>query len=307
MKGEPSVTHESRRSIIEKTLGVTFRNHLLLMEALTHPSYASEGVVHPVRNFQRLEFLGDTVLQMEVTEAIYGMFPQASDGDLTIVRSALVCNETLGRIGMELNLDAAAYLSWYMRMSSCMFPDTRSYLCACLLEALLGALYLDQGHDACRDVVGRHIVQHLQALCEDYRIAKRDPQTHVVPPASMTVVLAPEPPSPPVPLTPSELEALVADEDQEQGADVIHALCTLVVQHFPKAPTFAAYPASPRRTWNGTGMYVGECRVCGIVVTRSSATTKRDAIRRAAGIAFRHFDRWKENLLLMSQTADPSP
>ncbi len=124
---------------LEERIGHKFRNSLLLAEALTHPSLGHETKRHHFDN-QRLEFLGDAVLQLIVTEHLYGVFPREAEGRLTKLRSRLVSREALA--GHALKLDLGQFLMMGRGEESCGGRERLSTL-ADAFEALLGAIYLD--------------------------------------------------------------------------------------------------------------------------------------------------------------------
>lgn len=124
---------------LEERIGHKFRNSLLLAEALTHPSLGHETKRHHFDN-QRLEFLGDAVLQLIITEHLYTVFPRESEGRLTKLRSRLVSREAL--CGHALKLDLGQYLMMGRGEEACGGRQRMSTL-ADAFEALLGAIYLD--------------------------------------------------------------------------------------------------------------------------------------------------------------------
>ncbi|MEP6810071.1 MAG: ribonuclease III [Chthoniobacterales bacterium] len=124
---------------LEERIGHKFRNSLLLAEALTHPSLGHETKRHHFDN-QRLEYLGDAVLQLIVTEHLYALFPREAEGRLTKLRSRLVSREAL--CGHALRLDLGQFLMMGRGEESCGGRQRVSTL-ADAFEALLGAIYLD--------------------------------------------------------------------------------------------------------------------------------------------------------------------
>lgn len=124
---------------LEERIGHKFRNSLLLAEALTHPSLGHETKRHHFDN-QRLEFLGDAVLQLIVTEHLYTLFPREAEGRLTKLRSRLVSREAL--CGHALKLELGQFLMMGRGEESCGGRERMSTL-ADAFEALLGAIYLD--------------------------------------------------------------------------------------------------------------------------------------------------------------------
>jgi ribonuclease-3 len=124
---------------LEERIGHKFRNSLLLAEALTHPSLGHETKRHHFDN-QRLEFLGDAVLQLIITEHLYALFPRAAEGRLTKLRSRLVSREALR--GHAVTLDLGQFLMMGRGEQACGGRERTSTL-ADAFEALLGAIYLD--------------------------------------------------------------------------------------------------------------------------------------------------------------------
>ena len=124
---------------LEERIGHKFRNSLLLAEALTHPSLGHETKRHHFDN-QRLEFLGDAVMQLIITEHLYTLFPREAEGRLTKLRSRLVSREAL--CGHALKLELGQYLMMGRGEEACGGRERTSTL-ADAFEALLGAIYLD--------------------------------------------------------------------------------------------------------------------------------------------------------------------
>jgi ribonuclease-3 len=138
----------------ETALGITFRNKSLLTRALTHRSYLSENPDRPYLDNERLEFLGDSILDFVAAEFLYQHFPEMSEGDLTSLRAALVKGETLARFTAELGLPPYLLMS---RGEEAARGRERAPLLAGAFEALIGALYLDQGLDAARALILRFL------------------------------------------------------------------------------------------------------------------------------------------------------
>lgn len=140
---------------IQDRLGYDFGNEALLLQALTHPSLTREqGQLSP--NNQRLEFLGDAVLQLVITSALYERYPNADEGALTKARAHLVNRTALARQGDALGLGDALHLS---RGEEATGGRLRASTLADGFEAVIGALYLDGGLEVAR----RFILDHFQA------------------------------------------------------------------------------------------------------------------------------------------------
>lgn len=134
---------------LEALLGYKFRNSLLLAEALTHPSLAYE-TQRPHFDNQRLEFLGDAVLQLALTDHLYQLFPGFTEGDLTKMRARLVSKEALHNLANDIELGEYVLLG---RGEEASGGRERASTLADAFEALLGAVYLDGGFEAAKDVV----------------------------------------------------------------------------------------------------------------------------------------------------------
>ncbi|MDP3856313.1 MAG: ribonuclease III [Stagnimonas sp.] len=132
-------------SPLETALGHRFADRALLQRALTHRSAGSP-------HYERLEFLGDGLLNFVIAEAIYGAWPKADEGDLSRWRASLVCEDSLARLGKALNLGDQLRLGSGELKSG---GFRRESILADALEALLGAVYLDAGFEPARAVVLR--------------------------------------------------------------------------------------------------------------------------------------------------------
>ena len=139
---------------LQAALGVTFKDKSLLTRALTHRSYLNENPDLPYLDNERLEFLGDAVLNFVAAEYLYQRFPEMSEGDLTSLRAALVKGDTLARFAIDLDLPRGLLMS---RGEEAALGRARAPLLAGALEALIGALYLEQGLAAARAFVLRFL------------------------------------------------------------------------------------------------------------------------------------------------------
>lgn len=147
-------------ALLEERLGYTFTDRDLFAEALTHSSYAHE---QQCRDNERLEFLGDAVLQVAISHALFTAFPQGNEGRLSRARALLVNTQTLAMIAIDLGLDQLLRLGKGERESG---GRTRRRSLAASTEALLGALYLDGGHVVADDAVRSWFATRIQALID---------------------------------------------------------------------------------------------------------------------------------------------
>ena len=127
---------------LEKKLGLKFKNKDLFKQALVHRSYLNEAQEKNLQSNERLEFLGDAVLELWTTEKLFHHFPHLTEGVLTNIRAALVCTENLAQIAQKLSLGKHLYLS---RGESKNGGQQNPSLLANTFEAITGAIYLDQG------------------------------------------------------------------------------------------------------------------------------------------------------------------
>ncbi|MBU6327193.1 MAG: ribonuclease III [Verrucomicrobia bacterium] len=145
---------------IEIRLGYKFRNPLLLAEALTHPSLAYESQKAHFDN-QRLEFLGDAVLQLALTEHLFRSFPDVTEGRMTKLRAQLVSRNALAQFAVSLRLGNYILLGKGEEASG---GRKRASTLADAFEALLGAIYLDSGYSSARDLVVGLFEQEIGAI-----------------------------------------------------------------------------------------------------------------------------------------------
>ena len=146
--------NEDRLEELERLLQVTFRDRALLKRAITHHSCCPETAVQD--SYDTLEFLGDAIISAHVVEYIYRNFPNASEGEMTALKSEVVSRRVFARIGQQLGLfpficiDIANLRTFNDR--------SRDSLCADVLESIVGAIHIDQGPEASRDFIARVIL-----------------------------------------------------------------------------------------------------------------------------------------------------
>lgn len=148
---------------IAVALNITIGNTALFQEAVTHRSYLNEHKGHPVPHNERLEFLGDAVLELAVTERLYADFPDRPEGELTALRAALVNSDMLSKIGRDLEIEQ------FLLMSRGEAKDTgraRAFLIANAVEAVIGALYLDQGYKAAQSFIEACVLTRIKEVLD---------------------------------------------------------------------------------------------------------------------------------------------
>jgi ribonuclease-3 len=141
-----------------KKLGVEFTDIGLLQTACTHRSYLNENRKGDIEHNERLEFLGDAVLELVVTDFLYKKFPKKQEGDLTAYRSALVNTNSLSRVAQNLKLNDHILLS---KGESKDTGRARAIILADAVEAVIGAVYLDQGYETAESFIARHILEFM--------------------------------------------------------------------------------------------------------------------------------------------------
>ncbi len=160
---------------LENIIGYDFKNKDLLTEALTHRSYLNENTKWPLPHNERLEYLGDAVLELIVTEALFKNYPDAAEGKMTVLRAALVNYQILAIIGGEIRLEEFILMSKGERGGS---PKAKEVILANAMEALVGSLYMDGGIDSARKFIDKFILSHLKEVLEtgSYKDAKSELQ-----------------------------------------------------------------------------------------------------------------------------------
>lgn len=147
---------------LAKKISVKFNNIELLRQAVTHRSYLNENRNLSIEHNERLEFLGDAVLELIVTEYLYNNFKNP-EGELTSWRSALVNGDMLAVVAQEIGVEK------FLLMSRGEAKDkgrARQYLLANAMEAIIGAIYLDQGYESAKKFVLKNVVVRLKEILD---------------------------------------------------------------------------------------------------------------------------------------------
>lgn len=158
-------------SILEKKLGLKFKNKELLTQAFAHRSYLNENPDFNLDHNERLEFLGDAVMELIVTEELYKKYPEKPEGELTNWRAALVNARMLTSVAEELGLNDFLLLS---RGEAKEGGKARAYILANTFEALIGAVYLDSGYRPADEFIKKYLVSKLPEVIKNklYKDAK---------------------------------------------------------------------------------------------------------------------------------------
>lgn len=150
---------------LEERLGYVFKDKSILIQAITHRSYLNEHADFPYPHNERLEFLGDAVLELVVTEHLFVNYSNP-EGELTNWRAALVNAKTLAGIGNELAFED------FLLMSKGEAKDknskARMYIIANAMESIIGAIYLDGGWDSAKVYIEKNILSHLKFILEHH-------------------------------------------------------------------------------------------------------------------------------------------
>ncbi len=153
-------------------LGIKFKNLKLLEEALTHRSFLNEHRNEVLSHNERLEFLGDAVLELVVTDFLFKNYNNP-EGELTAWRAALVNGEMLADVSKKIGVEN------YLRMSKGEAKDTgkaRRYILANAMEAIIGAIYLDQGYKVAEDFISKNIISNIDRILQEKLYI--DPKSH---------------------------------------------------------------------------------------------------------------------------------
>ena len=150
-------------SKLEKKLNISFKNKDLLVQAFCHRSYLNENPKFRLFHNERLEFLGDAVLELVVTEYLYLKYPKKTEGELTSWRAALVNSKMLAKIAQGLHFNDFLLLSLGETKES---GKARECILANTFEAFIGSLYLDLGYKACQKFIKKYLIKELPQMIE---------------------------------------------------------------------------------------------------------------------------------------------
>lgn len=152
-------------SQLEKTIGINFKNADFLKQAVVHRSYLNEHPEFELNHNERLEFLGDAVLEIVVTEFLFKNYPDTPEGDLTNWRASLVNSKMLALVAEEIKLEKYLYLSKGEAKDK--NSKARQYILANAVEALIGGIYLDQGIEAATKFITAKMLSKLDDILEN--------------------------------------------------------------------------------------------------------------------------------------------
>lgn len=144
---------------LEQKIGYTFKNRDLLKHAMMHSSYTNERHYDRTRNNERLEFLGDAVLELSTSEFLYQNYPEKPEGELTKLRASLVCEATLAFCSREIELGEYLLLGKGEELTG---GRKRPSIVSDAMEALIGAIYLDSGFASAKEFIVRFILNDIE-------------------------------------------------------------------------------------------------------------------------------------------------
>lgn len=144
---------------LEERIGYQFKDKALLKQALTHSSFANEQKINRLKDYERLEFLGDAVLELISSEFLFHKNPQMPEGKLTKTRSAMVCEPSLAYCARELELGKFILLG---KGEEATGGRERESITSDVMEALIGAIFLDSGIEEAKEFIHRFILSDLE-------------------------------------------------------------------------------------------------------------------------------------------------
>lgn len=144
-----SIKEKIKISELEKIIEYCFKNKSLLKSAITHSSYSNDNPNEQIQNYERLEFLGDTVFNCIITDFMYHNEQQLSEGDMTKNRAMIICEQSLYTIAQKYKIIG------YIRIGNCLKAEqgVNASISADVIEALIGAIFLDSNYETARNTV----------------------------------------------------------------------------------------------------------------------------------------------------------
>ncbi len=148
----------------QNKIGIIFKDKSLVQQAFVHRSYINENKQSGLSHNERLEFLGDAVLELVITDFLFKKYQNKAEGELTAYRSSLVNADTCASIAIKLGMGE------YLLLSKGESKDTgraRQYILANALEALIGSIYLDQGYDTAKDFIEKNFTPLIESIISE--------------------------------------------------------------------------------------------------------------------------------------------
>lgn len=145
--------------LLEERIGYQFQNISLLKQALTHSSFTNEQKINKAKNYERLEFLGDAVLELVSSEFLFREHPDMPEGELTKLRASMVCEPSLAFCARDLNLGDFLLLGKGEEITGGRHRDS---IVSDAMEAVIGAIYLDGGMEPAKSFINRFVLSDLE-------------------------------------------------------------------------------------------------------------------------------------------------
>ncbi|MCR5618872.1 MAG: ribonuclease III [Lachnospiraceae bacterium] len=145
---------------LQSLIGYTFRNTELLIQALTHSSFCNEQLIGKTKDYERLEFLGDAVLEAVSSEFLYSGFPEKKEGELSKIRASMVCEPSLAFCARDIRLGSFIRLGKGEERTG---GRERDSIISDVMEAIIGAIFLDGGFDEAKKFINRFILSDLES------------------------------------------------------------------------------------------------------------------------------------------------
>jgi ribonuclease III len=150
--------------LFEEQCKTVFNNKRLLQQAFIHRSYINENKDSGLEHNERLEFLGDAVLELVVTDFLFKNYPDISEGRLTAYRSALVRTESISAAARKMGMNELLMLSKGEARDQ---GKARDYILANTFESFVGAVYLDQGYEAAKTIIDKQLIPNISEIIKD--------------------------------------------------------------------------------------------------------------------------------------------
>ncbi len=144
----------SNISTLEKRINYVFKDKNTVLTAITHSSYANEKKARKLKYNERIEFLGDSVLGLTISEHLYKKYPELPEGELTVTRSKIVCESSLSRCATDIGLGELLLLGRGEELSG---GRTKSSILSDAYESLIGAIYIDGGLEVAKEFIMKHM------------------------------------------------------------------------------------------------------------------------------------------------------
>ncbi len=145
--------------ILEERIGYVFHDRSLLLSAVTHSSYTNELTINRFPHYERLEFLGDAVLELTVSDFLYRNYPDRREGELTRLRASLVCEPTLAAAARSIGLQEFILVGRGEETQNLREHDS---IISDVFEAVIGAVYLDGGMECAAALIGKYILTEIE-------------------------------------------------------------------------------------------------------------------------------------------------